>query len=80
VIHAATQASSRFDMTDRRRVLLDTTAFIDYVQTKSSREVSADELAAAIRAGVVVPVLVNGQYRFSKRMGIKWVRALKLQP
>jgi hypothetical protein len=42
VIHAATQASSRFDMTDRRRVLLDTTAFIDYVQTKSSREVSAD--------------------------------------
>lgn len=67
-------------MTDRPRTpLLDTSALIDYVQTKSAREVSADELAAAIRAGVVVPVLVNGQYRFSKRMGIRWLRALQTQ-
>lgn len=57
---------------------LDTTALIDYVQARIGGQVTADELAAAIRAGVVVPVLVNGQYRFSRRMGIKWVRALKL--
>ena len=62
--------SRRFShVTTRPRTpLLDTTAFIAYVQRRTGSgnqdRVNADELAAAIRAGVVVPVLVKGQYRF----------------